>query len=486
MDAQTILRIRPALSQFLRQFEGCMGRVPNQGHLETYVSGQLSDLQRKSIEPMADAAGQPPRTLQEFLSLLRWDECAVRDLLQRRVAQRHGHPHSVGIIDETSFPKRGRNTACVQRQHCGARGKTDNCVVSVHLGYAAGDFHTLLDGELYLPEKTWHQDRERCRTVGVPDEVVYQPKWQIALGQVQRALGNGVRFGWLTFDEGYGSKPPFLRALDRLGQHYVAETPSTLVGWTKPPEILYRRHSRDKIRGRPRNYPRLKVRNTRACEVRNLATCSPVLRRLPWVKYHVKDGAKGPMVWEAKCMPFWIKDDQGLPSRPHRLMVVRGVLNPNEWKFFLSNAPATVPVETLLLVAFSRWRIERMFEDSKDELGMDHFEVRKYLSIQRHLIVTCVSHLFLAELLLSQRGKKPRTDPLPGTNRDHVPGADLVSRRTMLETTGRTDRRRVGRNATAQRGRKPLAPKTDDSAATCSRGDVEGHMHLPMAEKVAL
>jgi len=371
------------------------------------VAGQLSNLQRKSIEPIADAAGQSPRTLQEFLSLLRWDEAGVRDRLQRRVARRHGHPHSVGIIDETSFHKQGDKTACVQRQYCGSRGKMDNCVVAVHLGYAADDFHTLLDGDLFLPEKTWDHNRTRCRAAGIPDEVVYRPKWRIALEQLERALGNRVRFAWLTFDEGYGGKPPFLRGLERLGQNYVGEIPADFTVWTKQPEVMYREHARDRRGGRPRKFPRLKVRNTPACEVRNLLTWSPKLRRRPWVCYRVKDGEKGPMVWEAKCLPVWIKDENGLPVGPYPLLITRNVLKPEEVKFFLSNAPESVSVETLLLVAFSRWRIERMFEDSKDELGMDHFEVRRYVSIQRHLILTCVSHLFLAEFREQHRGKNP-------------------------------------------------------------------------------
>ena len=144
--------------------------------------------------------------------MLRWDEGAMRDRLQRRVAHRHTHPHSIGILDETSFGKQGEHPACVQRQYCGSRGRPDNCVVAVHLGYVAGDFHTLLDGELFLPPKTWPQDRNRCRAAGIPDEVVYRPKWQMALEQAQRALSNGVRFAWLTFDEGYGGKPPFFSA----------------------------------------------------------------------------------------------------------------------------------------------------------------------------------------------------------------------------------------------------------------------------------
>ena len=106
MDAQIVLELKPALTGYLKTFKGCMGRGTNQGHLGTYVRGQLSDLERKSVEPMADAAGESPRTLQEFLSLLRWDQEAVRDRVQQRVAQQHAHPHSVGVIDETSFAKK--------------------------------------------------------------------------------------------------------------------------------------------------------------------------------------------------------------------------------------------------------------------------------------------------------------------------------------------------------------------------------------------
>ncbi|HEB80128.1 MAG TPA: hypothetical protein ENI79_06620 [Rhodospirillales bacterium] len=122
MDAQAILGIKQALTTYLHEFDGCFANVRSQRHLATYVSGQLSDLHRKCIEPMADAAGVPPRTLQEFLSLARWDEGAARDRLQRRVARRHSSPNSVGTIDETSFVKKGTQTACVQRQHCGAAG----------------------------------------------------------------------------------------------------------------------------------------------------------------------------------------------------------------------------------------------------------------------------------------------------------------------------------------------------------------------------
>ncbi len=486
MDAKTIMMIRPALTEYLHEFDDCMGRVTNRSHLQTYISGQLSDLERKSVEPIADAAGVPPRTLQEFLSMLKWDDLAARDRVQRRVARWHAHPHSVGVIDETSFHKQGNKTACVQRQWCGSRGKKDNCVVSVHLGYVAGDFHTLIDGDLFLPEETWHGNRARCRTAGIPDDVVYRAKWKIALEQVQRSLGNGLRFSWLTFDEGYGGKPPFLRGLDGLGQNYVAEIPVNFVGWTKPPEVLYREHSRNKGRNRRRKFPRLKVRNTPAVEVRNILTWSPVLRKVPWEPYRVKDGTKGPMVWEAKRIEFWIKDENGMPSRPHHLMVTRNVLKPDEVKFFLSNAPESTPTEVLLLVAFSRWRIERLFQDSKTELGMDHFEVRKYPSIVRHLILTCISHLFLAEFWLAHRGGKTGADDLPGSDRHARTGADLDSRWSLFVETGPVDGSAIGDNAGAKRLRPSLASQANDPAITCDWDKAETNTHLQVAQVLAL
>jgi SRSO17 transposase len=484
MDAETILRIKPALTQYLHEFDDCMGRVTNHDHLYTYVSGQLSDLDRKSVEPIADGAGVPPRTLQEFLSMLKWDEKAARDRLQRRVARRHSDSHSIGVIDETTYPKQGDKTACVQRQYCGARGKTENCVASVHLGYVAGDFHTLLDADLFLPEETWHQDRARCRAAGIPDEVVYRPKWEIALEEVQRALGNGVRFSWMTFDEHYGGKPPFLRALDQLGQNYVGEIPVNFVGWTRPPEVLHREHARHQ--GRPRKLPRLKVRNCPAAEVRDLLKFSPVLRAVRWEPFHVKDGSKGPMVWEAKRAAFWIKDENGLPSRPHILLITRNVLKPDEIKFFLSNAPESTSTEVLLMVAFGRWHIERLFEDSKTELGMDHFEVRKYQSLMRHLTLTSISHLFLAEFCLTHRQKKVRVDGLPGTLGCADVGPDLELQWPLFAQQSRVDCRAIGDNAGTEHGGGTVAPQEDATSFTRDRHSFDPDTALPMAAVLAL
>ncbi|MFQ5463802.1 MAG: transposase, partial [Phycisphaerae bacterium] len=139
------------------------------------------------------------------------------DRLQQHVARDHAHPWAIGVIDETGCGKDGRHTACVQRQWCGSLGKVDNCVVSVHTSYAVGNFHCVLDSDLFVP-KSWADDPVRREEVGMPDEVIHRSKPEIALEQIRRALGNGVRVAAWTFDELYGAGYDFLDGLDRLGQ----------------------------------------------------------------------------------------------------------------------------------------------------------------------------------------------------------------------------------------------------------------------------
>jgi SRSO17 transposase len=180
MDVAELRRLKPELDKFIRLFDDCFARKDTRAHLPVYVTGQLSNLPRKSVEPIAVEGDVSPRTLQEFLSQHRWPEDQLRDRSQQLVRDEHSGPHSIGIIDETSYVKKGDKTPGVKRQWCGAAGKPENCMVTVHLGYARDDFHCLLDGELYLPED-WANDPERREKAGIPEEMSYRPKWEIAL-----------------------------------------------------------------------------------------------------------------------------------------------------------------------------------------------------------------------------------------------------------------------------------------------------------------
>ena len=410
MDAKLIKKMGRKLKEFLGEFDDCFGRSGPREHLRTYVSGQLSNLPRKSIEPIALAAKVPPRTLQYFLSSMQWDQQRLRDRTQWMVARDHAHPKAIGVIDETGNPKKGRHTAGVRRQWCGNTGKVDNCVVGVHTAYVVDDFQCLLDSDIYLP-KEWAEDEDRRKEAGIPDDVVFRKKADIALEQVGRALQNGIRFSAWTFDEWYGRDGEFLDGMDSLGQNYIGEIPSDFVGWLSQPKVLVspKPQKRPK-RGRKRQFPRLPRKSLPACEVRNLATYSRMFQKQKWQRFRIKDGEKGPVVWEVKFSHFYRKHgENGLPGPTHTLIVARNVMNHKEVKYFLSNmvvGSEGITLEWLLWVAFSRWPIERCFEVGKRELGMDHFEVRSWLGIHRHFYISQLSQLFCARIHHELREKK--------------------------------------------------------------------------------
>jgi SRSO17 transposase len=483
VDVPQLRRLKPKLTSFLKRFDDCFPRKDTRAHLPTYITGQLSELPDKSVEPMAIKAGVAPRTLQEFLSQHRWDDDHVRDRLQEIVRTEHAGPRSIGILDETRFVKKGDKTPGVKRQWCGTLGKKDNCTVTVHLGYARDDFHCLLDGELYLPED-WSQDRDRCREAGIPDAMTYRPKWRIGLELFDRAKGNGLHFDWMTFDEGYGSKPDFLRGLAARQQRFVGEVPRNVVGWLKPPRVITRpfhKHGR----GRGRKVPRLASGSPPAQRVDELLDRRE-LRDRPWQRWRVKDGEKGPMVWEVKHCRFTPKDEDGLPGEPLHLIIARNVLDPKEVKFFVSNAPPETPVATLLLVAFSRWRVERCFEDQKGEVGLDHYEGRRYQGLKRHLILSAVSYLFLSRMRQEFGGEKSGVDGVPGAHGHRGIDPLLVAEGATFEEAAGAHGGRVAEDAASQCDGTQEPHQTDAEAAP--RVGYQTHRAAPvcMGEDLAL
>ena len=395
MDVESIEQLGPKLTDFLDHFSDC-GSEDVRAHFRTYVEGQVSLIDRKNVEQLALHSGVVPRTLQDFLASYDWDHQRMRDRIQQVVAEDHAHANSIGIIDETSFSKKGDKTPGVQRQWCGAAGKTDNCFVTVHLSYAHDDFHCLIDEDLFLPQ-SWSDDRDRCRLAKIPDDVVYRPKSEIALEQHQHAIDNGIVFDWLTFDEWYGSKPAFLDELDNRKQQYVGEIPRNFRVWMKEPKVTDRSY-RKGGKGRGRKTPRLVADTPKPKTVEECFEQSDQFKDQPWEQWHVKDTQKGAKVVEVKRVIVYRKAADGLPSRANHLLVVRDVSSPDTLKYFLSNAPKKMKVGPILKCAFSRWRVERCFQDDKSYIGLDEFEGRSYPGMLRHLILSAVSLLFLARM----------------------------------------------------------------------------------------
>jgi SRSO17 transposase len=384
-----------ALDDFLQPYLFCCGFTQTFGHLHTYCRGLLSDLKRKTAEPIALASGCAVRTLQEFLRDHQWQYPSVRAQLQRDVGVTlTGLPDdglgNIGLIDETSALKSGTKTPGVQRQYLGCVGKVDNGIVTVHLGVCKGRYKTLIDAELFLPED-WAKDRERCKAAGIPDDMEYRPKSKIALEELDRAKANEVPLDWLTFDEGYGKAPEFVSGLDERNQRFVGEVPKSL--------------SCLAVNG-PRRGPSDKVKGRRADDV---VQQSPAFLKQPWLKVKLSRQTMGTQVWEVKAAQVWQMQDKQWSNRTYWLIWARNVVTGEE-KYFLSNASANAKLQTLLRVAFCRWNVEHTFRVGKSELGFTHYEGRNYIGLMRHQTLCLLMQTFVAEHTERLRGEKCRGD----------------------------------------------------------------------------
>jgi len=248
---------------------------------------------------------------------------------------------------------------------------------------------------------------------------VFRTKPQIALAMVDRALGHGVRVQAWTFDEFYGRDTAFLDGLDQRRQVFVGEVPTNFHGWVKRPRVL--RNGRSRRRGRKKKYPRL-ARRRPSSEVQNLVRYSPAFRKHKWQRYRIKDTERGPEVWEVKWSVFWRKGTDGLPGRRHCLLVARNVLT-KEVKYFVSNrvpGERGITLRRLLCIAFGRWSIESCFRQAKEELGLDHYEVRGWRCLHRHFYLTQLSHLFCARMRQKFAAATPPDDPLEQLSMEQV------------------------------------------------------------------
>jgi SRSO17 transposase len=400
MTPEQIGALGPAFADYLQPFLFCCDYTQTFDLLGVYCRGLLSDLPRKSAEPIALASGTAVRTLQEFLKDHAWSYRQVRTCLQDHVALTldalpRDDLGTVGVVDETGTRKKGTQTPGVQRQHCGELGKVENCVVTVHLAVTKGRYKTLVDAALFLPQ-SWDQDRDRCREAGIPDDVVYRPKWQLALRQVTRARANGIALDWLTFDEGYGDKPGFLQGLEEQEVPYVGEVPKSFRCFTAPPRPGEAGHRAD-----------------------DLVRHSPVFHRQPWQTCRLARQTLGEQQWQAKETPVW-RSQGGVPStRASRLIWARNEQTGEE-KYFVAGGAEAATLSQRLRVGFTRWNVEHGLRVSKSELGFRHFEGRNYVGLLRHLTLCLVTLTFVAGQAEGLRGEKPG-----GDGGASVPGADL-------------------------------------------------------------
>jgi SRSO17 transposase len=378
---------------------------------EFYLRGQLSQIDRKTVEPMVLALRGPDaaaiRAVQQFLGEGAWSDDPILERHQSLVGDTLGESDGIVIFDGSGFPKQGTNSVGVARQYCGVLGKVANCQVGAFAAYASRCGYTFLDRRLYLPEH-WLTDshdelRKKC---GVPAEVVFRTEPELAIEMLHALVErNRVPFQWVAADEHYGMNPKFLDAVAALGKWYFAEVPCSTKVWVKAPQL---EPVGQGPLGRPRKHLRVASGEAPTEEVRALAARLP---KSAWKRATIKEGSRGPI--EAEFA--FVRATRARRGRPagngERVWVVfrRSTQPAAEVKVYLSNAPQNCPKSELTRVCGMRWPVESAFEEAKGELGMDHYEVRTWRGWHHHMTQTFLAHHFLVRMRLKLK-KSTSTD----------------------------------------------------------------------------
>jgi SRSO17 transposase len=347
---------------------GRFPRVEPRLRARGYVRGLLAPLAGKNGWTLAEAAGDAtPDGMQRLLNRAAWDADGVRDDVRGYAVRHLGDAGGVLVVDETGFVKKGTRSAGVQRQYSGTAGRVENCQLGVFCAYVTGKGRVLIDRELYLP-KSWAGDRDRCREAGVPDDVQFAAKPELARLMLGRALDAGVPAAWVTADEVYGRDGKFREWLEQRRIGYVVSVASNQA-----------------VRG-----------DAGASRADVLAAHAP---DQAWKRRSCGDGSKGPRVfdWAAATLP----EGGGEPPGWSRYLLVRRSLTRNakgelELAYYLCCAPAGTPDEELIQVAGSRWAIEECFQAAKNETGLDQYQVRRYDAWYRHATLAMLAHAYLA------------------------------------------------------------------------------------------
>jgi SRSO17 transposase len=393
------------LWEFQSTFHDCFARSEPRGHFFDYMVGQCSQLERKSIEPMAlKVEGGTIRGLQRFISDVVWDEEQMRWNYHQLVAEEMGDPDGVLMFDETGFVKKGKDSVGVARQYCGTLGKVEHCQVGVFAGYASRQGYALVDKRLFLSEVWWTDAYAARRTrCNVPAELTFQSKPQLAAAMLEAMAHEGLLpFKYIVADCLYGNSPTFLDAVDAcVGRTALVAIPSETRCWLQRPRTADK-HYRYKGEARAKRV----VEPDRApCMVATVAASLPASR---WYRRKVSEGTKGPITYEFARQRVTLCKE-GLPDRTVWLVLKRTVGAEPSYAYAISHAPASTPLSTFVWLSGLRWAVEQCFEAGKTELGMDHYEVRKYPGWHHHMLTTMLAHFFLWHLKLRLGEKSPRT-----------------------------------------------------------------------------
>jgi SRSO17 transposase len=372
------------LGRLHTQISRCFDRPEPRQRARAYLKGLLGPVSRKNGWQLAEQAGEAtPDGMQRLLREARWDQDAVCTELRSYVLQHFGRRGGVLVVDETPFRKKGRHSAGVKRQYCGTTGQVENCQVGVFLYYATAAGSAFLDRELYLPED-WTDDRPRCREAGVPDTVAFQTKPELARAMLRRAYNAGIRPEWIAGDAVYGSDPGLRADWEAWRWAYVLGVRST-----EP----------------------VRPASEGGLIERSAGEIAAELPEHAWQRLSAGDGTKGPRLYDWALVPLV---HLTATTGSHALLVRRALADPTDLALFLVFTTRATTLAEIVRAAGLRWQIETGFEAAKQEVGLGHYEVRRWEAWYRHITLALLAYAFLAVVRARAApagGKGARPDP---------------------------------------------------------------------------
>ena len=352
-----------------------------------FLDGLLSGIDRKTGWLLAEQAGmERPYRMQSLLGRSRWSADALRDEVCGYVVEALGDTDGVLVVDETGFLKKGKHSVGLARQYSGTAGRIENCQVGVFLAYASRFGQALIDRRVYLPE-AWAKDGDRRREAGIPDDIAFATKPQIACELIAAALDSGMPCAWVLADALYGSDSRLRRMLEQRGQAYVLAV---------------------------RSNHHLRFLQSGGLVQTDPGTLADALEAEAWAPHAAGEGAKGLRLydWARIALPWTCDADW-----ERWLLIRRNQNDPDKRAYYLVFAPAGTTLAELAGAAGLRWTIEECFQRAKDDLGLDHCEARSWHGWHRHMSLCMAAFAFLAKLAADLRrttwNKANKKSPIP-------------------------------------------------------------------------
>ena len=355
------------------------GRAEVRSRVGRYLRGVLATVERKNGWQLAEELGDPNvHGVQRLLAEAQWNEEGVRDDLRDYVIEHVGETGGVLVVDETGFVKKGKKSAGVARQYSGTAGRRENSQIGVFLLYASAKGYAFIDRALYLPEE-WTVDRVRCREAGIPDEVEFATKGELAQQMLARAFAAEVPADWVVGDTVYGYDELRLW-LEEQQKNYVLAVPETHMVW---------------VQGRQQP----------------VGLLAALLPKEAWVVLSAGEGSKGPRLYEWAWL--LLPAETEAPSAHARWVLMRRSLSdPSERAYYRVYGPAAITLPEVVQVTGSRWRIEEGYEQAKGEVGLDQYEVRTWRAWYRYVTLALLAHAALVVMRGQARAQEKKVEQL--------------------------------------------------------------------------